>query len=107
MKTISKSLFVFSILLFACGERKENRISHKVTKWENGNIKSEGYFLNDTIMQGTFKGYYPSGKLETEVNYDNNKRNGLFVKYYESGTKKQVAHYKDGIKSGYTEEYYE
>jgi len=107
MKSVIK-LFVLSFFLLACGEKKENRIIiRKTTKWENGNIRSEGFFINDSIKEGLFKRYYRSGKLEAEGYYHENKIVGTANKYFENGNKMNLVQYKDGIRSGFEEEYFE
>lgn len=97
-----------STLFFACNEKKVNSeaVYHK-TKWEDGSIKAEGYYINDTIKEGLFKRYYRNGKLEFEINYHGNKENGPYIKYFENEKKQFVFNYKDGLKSGVCTEYFD
>lgn len=113
MKNLIGLFFAFSFLLFSCSEKKENEkrdnsdtVYHK-TKWEDGSIKAEGYYINDSIKEGLFKRYYRGGKLEFEINYHKNKEDGLWIRYFENGMKQFVVHYKNGIRSGTGEEFYE
>jgi hypothetical protein len=85
MKISTRILFIYSFWFFACSQEKKSYVVHKTSHWENGNIKSEGDFINDTIKEGLFTRHYKSGKLETEVNYHNNKRIGFLTMYFESG----------------------
>lgn len=108
MKSVSKLLFVlFTFLLLACDQKENKNGVYKTVKWKNGNIQSEGYYVNDSIKEGLFKGYYQNGKLKYEANYHNNKPNGLTTQYFESGKKRSIATYKNGKRSGSGEGYYE
>jgi hypothetical protein len=52
MKNPVKICFVVCILL-GCGSKNEKGVAvYHVTKWEGGNIKTEGYYVNDTIKEG-------------------------------------------------------
>ncbi len=53
------------------------------------------------------KEYYPSGKLESETPYTDNKRNGIQRHYYESGKVAYETTYIDGKKNGIQREYRE
>src|SRR5579859_5216339 len=90
---IGLCLIGFYFLVTSCNDKKDitenGKEVRKITKWEDGSIQSEGYFINDTIKEGPFKKYYRSGKIEMEVNYHNNKRQGKTMKYFEDGTLKQ------------------
>jgi hypothetical protein len=54
-----------------------------------------------------YKTYYRSGKLQFEINYHNNKEDGVLTKYFENGMKQFVVILKNGIKSGAGEAFYE
>jgi len=55
---------------------------------ENGRLKSE-YFYNKGVRTGTWKDYYPSGKLQFIQPFnDEGIQNGTLVSYYENGQKR-------------------
>lgn len=100
----------FCALFTACNGKKEDNNSQpmmKTTKWEDGTMQSEQYFVNDSIKEGHFKKYYRSGKLEIEANYHENKIEGELIGYYENGNKKGVMKYFNGIPTGEAIDYFE
>lgn len=109
MKRLAKLfafLFTLWFLFLTCHEKKENAkeennepVYHKA-KWDDGSIKAEGYYVNDTIKEGIFKSYYRGGKLESQGMYHDNKREGLWIRYFENGKQQFVCQYKNGIRSG-------
>ena len=55
------------------------------------------------------KEYYPSGKLKSEVNVVNGKKEGLEIKYYDSNVSGQLAsetNYKNGEWEGVSKDYF-
>ncbi len=101
-------LFILYSLLFGCGEKKgSHKIDHKITRWDNGKVRTEQYFVNDSVKEGIFKKYYPTGQLEAEIEYHNNKANGQVVWYFENGRKKHVIPYRNDKRSGIGWGYYE
>jgi len=98
--------------------------------YQNGNIKSEGFFSNNEPtgywnyyyesgklkMRGQLKGnsnyglwkyYYENGQVSMEGNIYDGKREGEWRFYYESGTKKSRGNFKRGEKVGIWNHFYE
>lgn len=58
-------------------------------------------------QQGLVKSFYKDGKIESEINYSNNIRNGEAKLYFENGKPKQALTYVNGKVDGLVKEYYE
>jgi len=61
--------------------------TNRKTKGRNfiyGNLLFEAAYCNDSL-NGTFKSYYLSGQLKSEVNIENGKANGIINVYFENG----------------------
>lgn len=101
-------MMIFFALILACSDKRgDHRIVPRIFKWENGKIKAEEYFLDDSIKEGLFKRYYSSGKLQAETNYHLNKLNGWSIKYFENGKKEMAIFYTEGLPVGAGIGYYE
>lgn len=94
----------------------------KKVAYEDGTTKAEGTFNKSGQKTGTWKYYYPNGKLEAEGNYNGRKtekairvirrskksaiedqksmRHGSWTFYYKDGNKKAAATYKNGCPEG-------
>ena len=51
--------------------------------------------------------WYESGERSIEVNYKNEKLNGLETEFYKTRRKKSVKHYKNGLENGLRTEWSE
>ena len=60
-------------------------------------METEINYKNDKV-EGISKSYYESGQLDEEVNFKNEKREGIAKRYYESGGIEYIETYKDGQK---------
>lgn len=57
-------------------------------KWDDGNVENEYQFYrngNELIKHGFYKWYYESGKVKSEGNYVDGKREGKSVSYDQEG----------------------
>ena len=63
--------------------------------------------IKNSILEGEFKVYYPSGKLLYIMNAKNGVLNGTAKSFYENGKIKMIGHFKDGKKDGEFIEYEE
>jgi len=87
--------------------------------YENGQIKgigsykdSDGTDLGVTGISkngriGLWKFYFENGQLESEVTYNNGKRDGPLKVYYENGQLEQEDTFKDGKQIGIHESFYD
>ena len=90
-------LSVITILLFfSCS----NSDVQEVVSEENRSDKNEKY-------TGLKTSHYPDGKILSEVNYVNGRRNGLSQDYYKNGQKRLILYYQDGVKHGESNYYYQ
>lgn len=55
---------------------------------------------NNTVFDGPFEAYYPSGKVWIKQTFKNGQNNGEFTEYYEDGLIKEHETYKDGVLDG-------
>ncbi|MBF1205055.1 MAG: hypothetical protein HXM13_03365, partial [Fusobacterium periodonticum] len=58
-------------------------------------LKEERFYKNDKL-EGISKIYYPSGKLQVEVNFKDNEADGIFREYDETGKIINQETYKNG-----------
>ena len=61
--------------------------------------------IKNSILEGEFKVYYPSGKLLYIMNAKNGVLNGTAKSFYESGKIMSIGHFKDGESDGEFIEY--
>ena len=61
--------------------------------------------IKNSILEGKFKVYYPSGKLLYIMNAKNGVLNGTAKSFYESGKIMSIGHFKDGESDGEFIEY--
>ena len=74
--------------------------------YPSGKLRSEGNIV-DGKKEGIHKEYYESGQLWIEENYKNDKKNGVYREYYKTGGLRFRDIYKNDIKINrkeYTEE---
>lgn len=65
------------------------------------------YYEAEKLDFGMLKIYYNSGKLQGEINYENNKKNGLEKQYYKNGRIESEINYKNDERNGSCKQYYE
>ena len=61
--------------------------------------------IKNSILEGEFKVYYPSGKLLYIMNAKNGVLNGTAKSFYENGKIRMIGHFKDGESDGEFIEY--
>jgi uncharacterized protein len=69
-------------------------------------LQLEGDYDSQGKMQGEWKTYYASGKLQSVSTYLNDKREGEFKSYYPNGNIKKIAVFKNDLYDGNVKEYY-
>lgn len=85
---------------------KEGKIVNSVIYDNNGKKMSEGIVNEKGERVGTWKNFYPDGKLQSEGNYFSNSRNGQWKFYYPNGSVEQIGSYRNGRESGQWNWYY-
>ena len=78
--------------------------SGKIVVYEN-DILVRIMQIKNSILEGEFKVYYPSGKLLYIMNAKNGVLNGTAKSFYESGKIMSIGHFKDGESDGEFIEY--
>ncbi len=72
--------------------------------YSDGNIKSEGNFL-ENLRNGVWKYYYPDGKLEQTGSFRNGVEDGKWIWYYPDGSVRREENYYRGREDGLSEEF--
>src|SRR6187551_2603655 len=68
----------------------------------------EDYFVlreDNETLNGSYKSYYPNGKLEMEGKFEDGKRAGTFLEYHENGKLLRKISYMNGLRHGAVEVY--
>ena len=73
--------------------------SRKIVVYKN-DILVRTMQIKNSILEGEFKVYYPSGKLLYIMNAKNGALNGTARSFYESGKIMSIGHFKDGESDG-------
>ncbi|HTL81465.1 MAG TPA: toxin-antitoxin system YwqK family antitoxin [Bacteroidia bacterium] len=71
-----------------------------ITEWRAGFVKSTERINRRDVngqKQGTWKEFYPNGKVKTECPYTNDKKNGYYKEYNEFGNLTNVTKWVDGV----------
>ena len=76
------------------------------TYYESGALKDEVNFKNDK-KEGLGKTYYENGNLQTEISYKNGKLDGPYKVYYDSGVFRAEGIYKNDKKERLYREFFE
>ena len=83
---------------------KLNTTNGKIVTYKNDTLVSSMQIKN-SIPEGEFKVYYPSGKLLYIMNAKNGVLNGTAKSFYENGKIRMIGHFKNGKKDGEFIEY--
>ncbi|MDG1724571.1 MAG: hypothetical protein P8I11_02640, partial [Bacteroidia bacterium] len=71
------------------------------------NYNGEVLYKNTSILfSGVYQEYYSNGKLESECNFKNGKKDGLVKEWYSNGNQKFEGSFKKGEKEGLSKEWY-
>lgn len=98
------SFFTFYSAILHCQFVYRDSIHYKAFKFENGQISSEGYFI-DGKPDGYWITYYANGLRQSEGNRNNNLLNGPWKFYDEKGNLSEIISYKDSKKEGLNAQY--
>lgn len=125
MKKYIIILFCLEVLLSACNtnlkreyypdgslkktyyqDKNKKKYGLAVEYYNNGIIKWQSYYVNDTV-NGICKKYYSNGQLEVITNLVKNNQDGIIMVYYENGKLKQCGQYRLGKKNGFIRNFYQ
>lgn len=92
---------MFIIFLYSCHDKKNKKFVEKF--YPSGKIKTQGWYINDTIPVDTILTFFESGKILSKDIYDST---GSFVlnsiTYYESnGTIHKIINYENNLINGF------
>ncbi len=96
-------LLYISLTVWGCISEKdrvhqERRV--KRTYYEDGGVRAEATYNSDSLKDGYGKLFYPNGKLELEVAYQDGKKEGYERGYYQNGNIKYIGSSKNGYSVG-------
>ena len=69
------------------------QMEQKINYWENGKVLSEIQYL-DGKREGVCRYWYKTGQLKSEVMYKNGKMSGAFISYFENGQVESFGSFK-------------
>ena len=124
-----QKIFIIIIFINSCATYAQNR---EIKKYENGNIKFEGYSIGN-VLDSIYREYYENGNIKTEgfykdCEYETNKRkihvvgcgiatktdslilgkrHGKLKTFYKNGKVKSISNFHCGLKQGNFYDYYE
>lgn len=101
LKLAILSLLIAAVSL-SCNRYPETRIE----KYENGKIRSEIPYKNDSTIDGIAKYYHSNGQLSSWQPYTDGQEDGMVKDYYENGDIKSEAEWKAGVQDGISRWYY-
>jgi hypothetical protein len=85
---------------------RDRKIVNKVF-YDDGSMKIEQEFNSDSVADGFYRLYFPSGEIKIQAAYTDGKQVGKEVGYYESGKVYYETNYLNGLKNGFAKWFYE
>ena len=85
---------------------REGKIVNSVIYDNTGKKISEGIVNEKGERVGSWKNFFPDGKIQSEGNYFNNSKNGQWKFYYPNGKVEQIGNYRNGRENGQWNWYY-
>jgi antitoxin component YwqK of YwqJK toxin-antitoxin module len=101
-------IFLTFFLNISCGQNIKRDGTHVITYFPDGSKESEGQMAtnNSSIKVGTWKTYYPDGKIKDITTFVNGKKNGVATHFFENGKIADSSRYKNGTFYGVVKFYY-
>lgn len=108
---INKLTFIIAIIIFSCTSKNNNvRVINKETLkvyYPSGNLKAFYLLKNDSIKHGEYKIFYENGKIKTHGYFYNGRKDSLEQIFYPSGDYKELMSWKKGIPWGEKKVFFE
>lgn len=79
---------------------KNGKIINSIIYDDFGKKVSEGIIDETGKRKGSWKNFYPDGRVQSTGNYYNNVRNGTWKFYYPDGKTEQIGNYRNGREQG-------
>lgn len=92
-------LLLFIICLYSCKNKK-------IEKYSNGNVIEEVELNDQGQRHGKKIGYFENGNIKIEATFNNDSLSGHYVDYYENGNKRRECNYENGAINGNYTDYY-
>ncbi|MCX2743213.1 hypothetical protein OO013_05015 [Mangrovivirga sp. M17] len=83
----------------------KSRLKYEKVFFSNGNIKEEGFTIDNKSKHGQWTRYTRNGYLFFTADFHFGKLDGKFIYYFNDGSLVEMISYKKGIKSGETIKY--
>jgi TonB family protein len=96
-----RQIFLFITIIWCAVLNLRAQDGLITTYYSNGNVESEINF-NNNVREGEAKLYYEDGKLKEERLYVNGRVEGLVKTYYPNGNLKELINIEDGKREGPT-----
>jgi len=71
-----------------------------IERYDNGNLKTEGWRSSESLRDGIWYSYYEHGSKWSEMSYKNGIKEGQSVVYFSNAKVHYKGQYKNDIKSG-------
>lgn len=84
-------------IIVCCNSKREE---HEFRTIEKDGFKIQGYFINDSILDGTAIFYNTNNEIVFKKTYKKGVLDGIFEEYYPNSNVKFRSTYKDGLKHG-------
>jgi len=85
---------------------KNGNLDGRTTEWyEDGEVKSVGYYDNDKLEAK--REFWDNSELKSEYSFKDEKLDGVKREFWDNGELKSVSNYKDGKLNGKKTEWYE
>ena len=101
-------LFLLLVLPLAAHAQRSQRV---ITYFDSTKTRPREIFralvARDTVMQGPYKRFYRSGRLEAQTRYTDGKRDSVYIEFHANGDRRLEATYREGIRQGPFKTYYE
>lgn len=92
------TIYISAFVIISCKSNHQERQFKKINMF---NRIVEGYFTNDSIVNGEFKYYSHAGYLDSKITFLNGEKNGVAINYYPNGNIWDSSIYKNGFKHGH------
>jgi antitoxin component YwqK of YwqJK toxin-antitoxin module len=99
------------LLLTAATTAQAQKMRRFTTYFDSTNTRKREIYsavvAGDTVMEGPYKRFYRSGKLEAQTRYAGGKRDSSYVEFHPNGQRRLEVTYQQGVRQGPFKTYYE
>jgi hypothetical protein len=103
---MKKYILFFIAVLCLSGCFDKDKKSYKKKYYPSGNLKSYGYYIQDSTPVDTLFTLYENGKISSKEVYDGIGNAVKSISYFETGIVSQEINYKQGLANGFLYDFY-